>query len=210
MSDPLRLLLADDHQIIRQGLCSLLAAEHDICVVAEAVNGREVLKLAREHCPDMVILDISMPELNGIEAARQIVRDFPAMKIVMLSMHADRRFIQETLDIGASAYLLKDAAFEELVEAIHCVMQGGQYLSRSIRHLIISTEERRKICLTAREREVLQLMAEGDNTKTIAHKLSISVKTIETHRQHIMRKLDIHSVAGLTKYAIKEGLTGLY
>lgn len=210
MSDLIRIVLADDHQIIRQGLRSLLALEADMTVVAEAVNGREAIALVQSETPDVIILDISMPDLNGIEAARLLRREHPNLDIIILSMHSDRRFVQELLGLGVSGYLLKDSAFEELAEAIRTVRSGECYLSSAIAHLSQCQPPcGRRSVLTAREREVLQLMAEGDNTKTIAYKLAVSVKTIETHRQHIMRKLGIHSVAGLTKYAIREGLTGL-
>lgn len=210
MNSPTRILLADDHRIIRQGLRSLLDAEADLAVVGEAEDGRQALALARDLKPDVVILDISMPGLNGMETARLLRQNHPDILVLMLSMHADRRFVQEALALGVQGYLLKDSAFEELAEAIRSVRKGHCVLGRAIAHLADTDPPcQDDSVLSVREREVLQLMAEGDNTKVIAHKLSVSVKTVETHRQHIMHKLNIHTVAGLTRYALREGLTHL-
>jgi two-component system response regulator NreC len=213
----IRVLLADDHKITRQGLRSLLEKQQEIEVVAEAENGRSAVRLAAEMAPDVVIMDLTMPDLNGVEATRQILSKSPDIKIVALSMHSDALFVTEMLKSGAAAYLLKDCAFEELTRAIKTVMENKTYLSPSISGVVVEDYIHRLSksdfsgpdVLSNREREVLQLMAEGNSTKQIAVKLHISVKTVETHRRQIMSKLDIHTVAELTKYAIRKGLTSL-
>ena len=213
----IRILLADDHKITRQGLRSLLDKQSDMEVVAEAEEGRTTVRLVRELLPDVVIMDVSMPDLNGMEAARQITREFGDVRIVALSMHSDSLFVTEMLKSGASGYLLKDCAFEELARAIRTVVAGKTYLSPSISGVVVDDYLHRLSkadfsgleVLTSREREVLQLLAEGKSTKRIALKLHISGKTVETHRRQIMNKLDIHTVAELTKYAIRKGLTSL-
>jgi len=213
----IRVLLADDHQITRQGLRSLLEKKADIEVIAEAENGRKAVELAKQLSPDVVIMDITMPDLNGIEASRQIIRDNETTKIIALSIHSDTLFISEMLKSGADGYLLKDCAFEELEQAIRTVVGGKVYLSPSISGVVVEDYLHRLSksgidnveLLTDREREVLQLIAEGKSTKQTALKLHISVKTVETHRRQIMNKLDIYTVAELTKYAIRKGLTAL-
>ncbi len=213
----IRILLADDHKITRQGLRSLLDKQSDMVVVAEAEEGRTAVRLVRELLPDVVIMDVSMPDLNGMEAARQITREFGDVRIVALSMHSDSLFVTEMLKSGALGYLLKDCAFEELARAIRTVVAGKTYLSPSISGVVVDDYLHRLSkadfsgldVLTNREREVLQLLAEGKSTKRIALKLHISGKTVETHRRQIMNKLDIHTVAELTKYAIRKGLTSL-
>jgi len=213
----IRILLADDHKITRQGLRSLLEKQDDMEVVAEAEEGRTAVRLAREFSPHIVIMDVSMPDLNGVEATRQIVERTPDVKVIALSMHSDSLFVTEMLKSGASGYLLKDCAFEELTLAIRAVVDGKTYLSPSISgvvvddylHRLSKTAYAGPDVLTNREREVLQLLAEGNSTKKIALKLHISVKTVETHRRQIMEKLDIDSVAELTKYAIRKGFTSL-
>jgi DNA-binding NarL/FixJ family response regulator len=218
------ILLVDDHKIVREGLRSLLEGEADFRVIAEAGDGRAAVALAREHQPDVVVMDIAMPHLNGIEATRQIIHALPRAKVIALSMHSDRRFMAEMLRAGASGYLLKDAASEELIQAIRTVVAGNLYLSPQITDVVVDDYLRRLpsagsitpthgagrgafTVLTAREREVLQLMSEGKATKQIAMILHVSIKTVETHRRQLMEKLDLHSVAELTKYAIREGLT---
>jgi len=213
----IRILLADDHKITRQGLRSLLDEQPDMEVVAEAEEGRTAVRLARELVPNVVIMDVSMPDLNGMEATRQIVAEFPNIKIIALSMHSDSLFVTEMLRCGASGYLLKDCAFEELERAIRAVMDNKTFLSPTISGVVVDDYLHRlskadfsdSQVLSDREREVLQLMAEGNSTKQIALKLHISTKTVETHRRQIMNKLDIHTVAELTKYAIRKGLTSL-
>jgi two-component system response regulator NreC len=212
-----RILLADDHKITRQGLRSLLEKQSDMEVIAEAQDGRTAERLVEELHPDVVIMDISMPDLNGMEATRWIVSKFPDVKIIALSMHSDATFVTEMLRSGAAGYLLKDCAFEELSRAIRTVMDDKTYLSPSISGVVVEDYLHRlskadfsdSDVLSDREREVLQLMAEGNSTKQIAKKLHISVKTVETHRRQIMNKLDIHTVAELTKYAVRKGLTSL-
>lgn len=213
----IRILLADDHKITRQGLRSLLEKQQDMEVVAEAENGRIAVRLAAEMAPDVVIMDVTMPDLNGVEATRQIVETSPDIKVIALSMHSDATFVTEMLKSGAAGYLLKDCAFEELARAIRTVINDKTYLSPSISgvvvedyiHRISKTEFSGFDVLTDREREVLQLIAEGSSTKQIAIKLHISIKTVETHRRQIMSKLGIHTIAELTKYAIRKGLTSL-
>lgn len=211
------ILLVDDHAIIRQGLRSLLEKQPDLEVVAEAEDGRKAIELVRELLPDIVIMDVTMPSLNGIEATRQICSDFPEVKVIALSIHSNRRFIGDMLQAGAAGYILKDSLFEELVRAIKAVTAGDRYLSPKITGVVIddyikhlsTSAESPLATLTSREREVLQLVAEGRSTKQVALELHVSTKTIEANRRQIMEKLDLHSVAELTKYAIREGLTSL-
>ena len=212
-----RIILADDHKIIRDGLRSLLENQKEMEVVAEADNGRKAVKLAQKYKPDIVIMDISMPDLNGIEATRQIVSETPDTKVIAFSMHSDRRFITRMLKAGVSGYLLKDCAFEELANAINSVISNETYLSPRITTTVLKdymnqltlNEPTDISLLTAREQEVLQLIAEGNTTKETASLLHVSRKTIETHRRQIMEKLKINSIAELTKFAIREGLTSL-
>ena len=212
----IKIVLADDHQIVRHGLRSLLSAEPDMQVVGEADNGRSVVRMVQEFSPQVVIMDISMPDLNGIEATRQIIAESPGIKIIALSMHSDSLFVLNMFKAGASGYLLKDCALEELVKAVRTVINRKIYLSPGISDIVIkdfvigySSDSSAYSVLTAREREVLQLMAEGKTTNQIADSLCVSVKTVEAHRKQLMNKLDIHSVAELTKYAIRQGLTSL-
>ena len=213
----IKILLADDHKIIRDGLRSLIEKCPEMEVVGEADNGRMTIQLARELEPDVVIMDISMPDLNGIDATHQIIADVPGIKVIALSMHSDKRFVVGMFKAGASGYLLKDCAFNELVQAIDIVLSGQTFLSPKIATVMIknyvpqfSTGDASAFSvLTTREREVLQLLAEGKSTQQIASELYISVKTVETHRQKIMAKLDIHNLADLIKFAIREGLTSL-
>jgi len=213
----LRILLADDHKIVRDGLRSLLEKQQGMEVVGEAENGRLVLELARQKKPDVVIMDVSMPDLNGIEATRQMLAAQPGVRVIALSMHSDRRLVAGMLQAGASGFLLKDCAFDELARAINAVMSNQPYLSPRIAETVIQDYVRRMTpsesstadALTKRQREVLQLLAEGWSTKHISSHLYLSVKTVETHRREIMAKLSLHSIAELTKYAIREGLTSL-
>jgi DNA-binding NarL/FixJ family response regulator len=213
----IKIILADDHKIVRDGLRALLEKHSGMEVVAEASDGRTVIKLARKLLPDIIVMDITMPDLNGIEATRQIVDELPSVKVVALSVHSDKRFVAGMLKAGAAGYLLKDCAFEELAGAIRSVVEDHTYLSPGISDVIIkdyvdyslAEDESGSSSLTSREREVLQLLAEGNDTKRIASILNVSIKTVETHRQHIMSKLNTRSVAELTKYAIREGLTSL-
>jgi two-component system response regulator NreC len=211
----IKVLIADDHQIVRDGLRSMLEKEPWIKVVGEAEEGRTTLRLARELAPDVIIMDVSMPDLNGIEATRQIVAEFPTIKVIALSMHNDRRFVLNMIKAGAKGYLLKDSAFKELAKAIKVVVSNQTYLSGEIAdilvqdYLSVATPDEFSAfhLLSPREREVLQLLAEGKSSNQIAESLHISVKTVETHRAQLMAKLKIKSIAELTKYAIREGLT---
>ncbi len=213
----IRILLADDHELLIGGLRSLLAEHGDLEVIGVAKDGLETVRLAAKLKPDIILLDISMPQLNGIDAARRILGELPATKIIILSMHADRRFIQESLRIGVSGYILKESASREVIEAIDIVGKGELFFSESIRNQVLRdyaewVREGSIVSaspLSGREREVLQLLAEGQSSKEIAGTLCISVKTVESHRKQIMDKLGLRSVAELTKYAIREGLTRL-
>ncbi len=213
----IRIILADDHRIVREGLRALLEKESDVEVVAEAENGRTAVELADQLKPDVVIMDISMPDLNGMDATVQIVGRVPGTKVIGLSMHSSRRFVEAMLKAGARGYLFKNCAREELIRAIQAVAAGQTYLSPSITDCIVEdyiSQAGAKAgsgsqTLTPRERETLQLVAEGRASKQIASELNISVKTVEIHRHQIMKRLDIHSVAELTKFALSEGLTSL-
>ena len=213
----IRILLADDHAIVRQGLSSLIEKQSDMEVVAGAEDGRRAFGLVRELVPDIVIMDISMPNLNGVEATSEIVREFPKVKVIALSIHSNRPFVADMLKAGASGYVLKECLFDELVEAIRVVAGGGTYLSPRISGVIVDDYVRRLsaaddsplAALTTREREVLQLLAEGKTVKRIALELYVSTKAIEANRRRIMLKLGIDNIAELTKYAIREGLTSL-
>ena len=211
------ILLADDHRIVREGLRARLEKRTDFEVVGEAADGIEAVRLAGELEPSVVILDVTMPGLNGIEATRRIVAARPGVRVLVLSMHADRRYVIEALKAGACGYVLKDSAFDELIHAIESVLAHASYLSPAITDMVLKEyvaglprdSGTAFDLLTPREREVLQLLAEGLPSKSIAARLGVTVKTIETHRQQVMDKLDIHSVAELTKYAVREGLTSL-
>jgi len=216
----IKVVLADDHRILREGLRTLLEKERDIKVVGEAGNGRSTVKLVRELSPDVVIMDITMPDLNGIEATRQLVEAAPGTRVLALSIHAHRRYVEDMLRAGAIGYLSKDCALGELVGAIHAVAAGKAYLSPAVASTLVEDYARRKgsprdpklsplSTLSARQREVLQLLAEGKSTRQIASALFISTKTVDRHRQQMMAKLGVHSIAELTKYAIHEGLTSL-
>lgn len=208
-------MLVDDHKIMRDGLRSLTENEDDMEVIAETDNGRTAVRLAIELLPTVVLMDISMPDMNGIEATRQIIAAVPGCKVVALSVNADKQFIMEILKAGASAYLLKNCAYEELADAIRTVIKNKTYLCAEVSEIVIGdyvqllqdSGDSVYSILSSREREVLQLLAEGSSTSEIAELLHISIKTVETHRQHIMGKLNIRSVAELTKYAIRHGLT---
>jgi DNA-binding NarL/FixJ family response regulator len=213
----IRIIIADDHKIMRDGLRSLLVQQKGMEVIGEADDGRQAVKLALELKPDIIIMDLSMPELNGIDAIGEISSKAPEVKSLALSMHSDKRFISRALKEGASGYLLKDCAFEELNEAIKTVLSDQIYLSPQLTEIVIgeyvahsSTDDSTIIsALTAREREILQLLAEGNSIKKIAGMLKISGKTVETHKGNLMVKLNVRGIAELTKIAIREGLTSL-
>jgi DNA-binding NarL/FixJ family response regulator len=213
-----RLVLADDHAMMREGLKALIAKESGLEVVGEADNGKATLELARKVGPHIVVMDVAMPDMNGIEATRKLLKASPNVKVVALSGHANREFVREMLKAGASAYVLKSRAYEELVRAIREVVKGKKYLSPDIAQGVVDEYVEMSssvsaqpvfVVLTDREREALQLIAEGKSTKDVAVALSVSVKTVETHRHNIMDKLNLHSVAELTKYAIREGITSV-
>ncbi len=213
----IKVLIADDHRLFRDGLRTLLEKQKNINIVGETKDGSDTFTAAIRLRPDIILMDISMPGLNGIETTRKILTQFDSLKILMLSMHSDRRYVTESLKAGAVGYLLKDSAFEELITAIRIISENGIYLSPRINESVIkeyiaaakNAPQSSFSILSAREREVLQMLAEGKTTKETASSLNVSVKTIETHRKQIMDKLDIHSIAELTKYAIREGLTSL-
>jgi DNA-binding NarL/FixJ family response regulator len=209
----LRVVLADDHALVRAGIRALLEKLPGIEVVGEADNGRQALELIKKTSPNLILLDISMAELGGLEALPRIVRDFPGVKVLILSGHANEEYVLRALRCGATGYMLKEAAAEELGLAIKAVAQDKTYLSPSVSRTVVESylqraagEEGPIEQLTARQREVLQLIAEGKNTKEIASTLEISVKTVEAHRLQLMARLDIHDVPGLVRYAIRSGL----
>lgn len=212
----IKVLLADDHKIFRDGLRTLIEKE-GMEVVGEAENGRKTIKLAEKLMPNMIIMDVSMPDMNGIEATRKIRAAMPDVRVIALSMHSDRRFVLGMLEAGASGYLLKDCAFGELAGAISQVSKGNTYLSPKIADVVVKGYLNKSsdasvgggAILTSREREILQLIAEGLTAKEIAAHVFLSIKTIETHRRNIMQKLNLKSTADLTKYAIREGLASL-
>ena len=213
----IRIFLADDHEIMREGLCALLRKHPDIEVVGQASDGRLAVEMIRELIPDVVIMDVGMPNLNGIDATRQMLADCPNIKVMGLSTHSDRSLVGKMLKAGASGYMLKNSAFKELINGVKA-MRGNQiYLCPQISKVVLKdyvsmlSDPHRSSgdTLTKREREVLQLVTEGQTTKKIAAILGVGIKTIDAHRAHIMEKLDIRNMAGLTKYAIREGLTYL-
>jgi DNA-binding NarL/FixJ family response regulator len=209
---PIRIVLADDHTLLRAGLHALLNKLPGIEVVGEAATGREALRLVQVHQPDLVLMDIAMPDMNGLEAATCLARDFPRVRVMMLSMHATEEHVQQALRAGVAGYLLKDAALAELELAVTAVARGETYLSPAISKHVVShiRRDRGEISpldvLTPRQREILRLIAEGHSTKRIAQRLQISVKTVETHRVQLMNRLDVHEVAGLVRLAIRTGL----
>ncbi len=211
-----RIFLADDHVMIREGLRLLIDRQSDLSVVGEAEDGREVLKKVPKTNPDIIIMDVEMPNLNGREATRQIIDSYPNVSVIALSAHTDSRYISEMLKVGAKGYLLKHSASDELLQAIKLVSRGKTYLSPEIADVVAAEYRRRTVPagsrfakLSARESEVLQLTAEGMSRKEIASELCLSVKTVATHIEHIREKLNLHTVAELTKYAIREGVTSV-
>jgi two-component system response regulator NreC len=213
--NPIRILLADDHTVVRRGLCLLLESHPEFKVIAEAADGREAVALAEAHRPDVVVLDVAMPLLNGIEAARQISTKLPQTAIVFLSMHSDEGYVLKALKSGAKAYLLKDSAEYDLINAIKAVSEGKAFFSPAISRMLVEDYMRqmreREVedsyeLLTTREREILQLLAEGKAAKEVAAILDLSLYTVETHRSNIFQKLDLHSVAELILYAVRKGV----
>ena len=210
---PLRVVLADDHALVRAGIRSLLEKMLDVEVVGEASDGREALAQVNVHRPDVLLMDIAMTGMSGLEAAAQIKKDFPAVKVIILSMHANEEYVMQAVRAGAAGYLLKDAATAELDLALKAAIRGETYLSPAISSCVIESYRSRvgggpapAGTLTPRQREILQLVAQGQSTKEIAFALNISAKTVETHRAQLMDRLGIHDVAGLVKYAMRTGL----
>lgn len=212
----MNVLIVDDHAMMRAGLRLLLERE-GITVIGEAANGRDAVAAARRLKPDIVLMDISMPEMNGVDATRRVLAEIPGAKVVALSMHTDRRYVIAMFTAGASGYLLKGAASDELTQALRAVSRGMTYVSPAVGGVVVGElldhapreGDAKPRSLTAREREVLQLLAEGRSSKDIAKILHVAVATVETHRRQIMEKLDLHTIAELTKYAVREGLTAL-
>lgn len=212
----IRIVLADDHTVVRQGLRALLAAEEDIEIVGEAENGRQALQLVKKLLPDVVVMDIAMPVLNGIEATRQITRYIPSVKVLVLSTYSNDEYVEQLTEAGAAGYLVKQTAANDLLKAIREAFKGNAFFSPAIakrlrdqcRQTYTAGQpiKRRVDYLTTREAEVLQLIAEGRANKQIAAELCISIKTVEKHRQQVMNKLGIHDVAGLTRHAISKGI----
>ncbi|KMY67160.1 LuxR family transcriptional regulator [Desulfocarbo indianensis] len=213
-----RILLVDDHQIMREGLMSLMAGEPDLEVVGDASDGRQAVQLAKRLKPDLVVMDISMPGLSGIEATRQILNELDRVRVLALSMHADPRFVAGALEAGAHGYMIKDCTSQELLECIRTVAGGGTYLSPQVAEVVVKGFVRRlgeetgtppASVLTPREREVLQLLVEGHTVKAIAERIHLGVKTVETHRRNIMEKLGLKNLVDLIKYAMREGVVSL-
>jgi len=213
-----KLMLVDDHKIVRQGIKKLLEEEPDLQVAGEAANGREAVKKATELKPDVILMDITLSNLNGLEATKQIKKVLPDVKVIMLTMHKNEEYVLQSFQAGASGYILKEGAVEELVSAIRSIHQDKSFLSPTISKTLIDAYLRKMETgktetpfdlLTDREREVLQLIAEGSTNREVAKSLFISVKTVEAHRAHIMQKLNIHDIAKLVKYAIQKGLVDL-
>jgi two-component system, NarL family, response regulator NreC len=213
---PIKVILADDHQLFREGLANLLSGSVDIEILAQAANGREAVDKAKELEPDVMIMDIGMPVLGGVEATRQLMNELPNTKVVALSMHADKQYIKGMFEAGASGYLFKNCAYDELIRAIRTVYCGKKYLSDAITEIMIhdylGKEEDLPITdseLTERESEILKLIAEGISVSDISDQLFVSVKTIGTHKQHILEKLNLKSTTDIVKYAIKKGIISL-
>jgi two-component system response regulator NreC len=206
----IRILLADDHGVVRQGFKMILGAEADMEIVGEAANGREAVELAERLKPDIVVMDVAMPELNGIEATRRLAEAAPHARVLALSMHKDSVYVRETLRAGARGYLLKDSGANDLVAAVRAVASGEGYLSPAVSNAVLD-DYRRHVTnaidlLTSREREVLQMLAEGKTNKEIAATLNLSVYTVDAHRGHIMEKLNLHSINELVRFAVRNGL----
>lgn len=206
----LRILLADDHAVVRQGFGRILAAQSDLEVIGEAGNGREAVALAEELKPDVVVMDVSMPELNGVEATRRLTKAAPRTRVLALSMHKDSVYVREILRAGAQGFLLKDASDQDLLAAVRAVGQGQGYISPSVSEAVLS-DYRKHVSdpidlLTSREREVLQLIAEGKTNKEIASTLNLSVYTVDAHRGRIMEKLNLHSTGEIVRFAMRNGL----
>jgi two-component system response regulator NreC len=211
----IRILLADDHTVVRDGLRALLEKQPDMTVIGEAADGHDSVRMAEEQLPDVVVMDIAMPNMNGIEATRRILASNPQTGVVILSMHQDESYVLRSLKAGARGYLLKDSLRSDVIEAVRSVSQGRSFLTKKVSRLLqedyIRQMERRGIddsydLLTGREREILQLVAEGRTNKEVATMLNISLTTVETHRTHILQKLGLHSIPELILYAVRKGI----
>jgi len=216
LNNKIRIILADDHRIVREGIRSLLEKSEDLEVIAEAENGREAVQLAKELNPDVILMDIAMPQLNGLEATLQIKRDCPEIKVLALTIHEDEEYIRQMLASGAMGYITKYAATDELVQAVQTVHKGEMVLSPAITRLVVEdylrwadVQQDNPDKLTPREREVLQLIAEGHKNKEISDILKISIKTVKAHRNNLMQKLDLHSQGDLIRYAIQKKIIEL-
>lgn len=212
--EPIKVLLVDDHKIMRDGLQSLLEQADDITVMAQAASGQEAIELARDLRPELIIMDLTMPKMSGIEATRRIMAEQPEARVLALSMVMEQGCVMECLKAGAKGYLVKDCAADELLQAVRIVYNGGSYLCSQATTLVVhgmqnGQEPEPPPCLTEREQEVLQLLANGLNTKEIASRLEVSTKTVESQRAAVMKKLGLYSIAELTKYALQQGLTDL-
>ncbi len=212
----IRILITDDHQLFREGIANLLAASPQIEIVAQAENGQEAIEKAKKLKPDIVIMDLSLPVIGGVEATRILSKELPGTKVLVLSMHADKNYIKEALEAGAFGYLFKDCTYDQLIEAINTVYQGKKYLSDKITEVLIQDYLNKEEdtpdndeYLSERESEILKHISEGKSTREISDFLFISVKTVGTHKQHILEKLKLKSTADLIKYAIKKGIVGL-
>jgi DNA-binding NarL/FixJ family response regulator len=213
----IRILLADDHEMLREGLRAILEREDDLEIVGEASDGRTAVAMAAKLIPDVVVMDITMPDLNGVEATRQIRTDHPEVSVVALSRHSERHYVLRILEAGAGGYVLKSAAYDELRSAVRAVTRGQKYLSPSITGIVVDERLRaaaqveisKQADLGPREREIVQLLAEGHSSAQIAGRLHISTRTVESHRRNIMKKLGLRGVAELTRWAIREGLTSV-
>ncbi len=209
----IRLILVDDHKLLRDGLRNIIEQRSNMHIIGEASNGREAIKICSKLLPNVVVMDVAMPGLNGIEAARQINKNHPQIKIIGVSMHSSKQFIQGMFNAGASGYLLKDGDADELITAITTVMLNKKFLSKDINQefltLLKNGEALEKTQLSSREKEVLQLIAEGNSSKEIGEILFLSPKTVDVHRNNIRNKIDLHTIPELTKYAIQKGLTTL-
>lgn len=210
-----KVMLVDDHEIMREGMSALLRKHSEFEVVGQASDGRQALEMVLEAKPDIVIMDVGMPNLNGIEATRRMLAQLPSLKVMALSTHSDGTVVTKMIKAGASGYMLKESAFEELVEGLNTILEGKTFLCKKVSKVVFSEyismvlnpQNTNGDGLSSREREVLQMVAEGRTSKEIAEALQLSTKTVDSHREHIMEKLGIRNVAGLTRYAIREGLT---
>ncbi|MBU1013438.1 MAG: response regulator transcription factor [Bacteroidetes bacterium] len=212
----IKIIIADDHQLFREGLVKLLSNSSEIEVIAEAENGEDAILKAKDYQPDIMLMDIGMPILNGIEATQKIRNNYPNIKILALSMHIEKDYIKDILDAGASGYLLKNCTYNQLIEAINSVYLGKKYLSEEVTEIVIQDYLAKKEEITKdentlsnREIEILKLFAEGNSSREISEKLFISIKTVGTHKQHILKKLDLKTNADMVRYSIKEGIIKL-